>query len=453
MLLTTWVAARFLMPEHYAAAAIVLSTTAFFELLSQFGFAQAIIGVKDRSERFVNTCFTTSLLLASVLYLILFLVSPFIERYYSVVDLSLFLRINGLLLFLTLVTAIPFALLERDLNFKSFALVNWFTSVGIFLTTVPMALGGMGVWVLIIPRLVGVTLGGVLALWFARYLPKISFSIDALKKSFNFGISALISNFTNYISNHTPILLMGKVWAQATLGVFSFVNNNYRRPLDIISAQFTSSLFPILVRVSDRTDLLRMTFLGVIRIGFFLITPLYVVFIVGAQVIVPGVFGDQWVQAIVPFQILCCLPIIRILTFGVSNTLYAINLPHLTARISAIRMVLIVSLLFIFFLMKLDLVKTLIWLIIPETLIVFYYHLTCIRRLESSVLEVARVLLVPMSLNLGLALALGVAVVGLKAQNWYNIWGYLIAASVSGLGYLTLAQREFRAQINLIRNL
>ena len=92
--------ARILLPADFGKLAIIMAITNYAGLFVQSGLGVAIVQKKDLDEKDVNTLLTSSLLLASVFYAIIFVFSSSFAAYYQHPDLKWPLRVLSTVLFL-----------------------------------------------------------------------------------------------------------------------------------------------------------------------------------------------------------------------------------------------------------------------------------------------------------------------------------------------------------------
>ena len=77
------VLARLLAPEDFGALSILLVFVNFSIILTEAGFNTALIQKADTDDKDYGTVLVISLIIASVLYIFLFLLSPYIARFYN----------------------------------------------------------------------------------------------------------------------------------------------------------------------------------------------------------------------------------------------------------------------------------------------------------------------------------------------------------------------------------
>lgn len=391
------VLARFLGPNEFGMAAIATSVGAFLLLLGQFGFAQALIGIRHTSKRMTDSIFAVSLLLSGVLYVLVAFAAKPISNFYDNPQLVPMLLLVAAGLFTTLLGAVPMALLQRDLNYKAQAQVAMVTAITMLASTVLLAASGAGVWALLVPPLVGGAAGSIVAFVTGKYLPALAWDWGDIRGSMNFGISALISNVSNFFCNNGIPLVLGKIWSPPMLGIFKFATNSQNRFYDLTLVLISGSVFPIFSRVAHDLPRARNAFLRLTRLSLYLTLPAHVLGIIATPDLFPLLFGAQWNEAIVPFQVLMLASLWRSFNAFSNGTLYALGRPDLSARVVLIRVAGYGAVMLAAALGALGLLQTVTWLSVAEVVVISAYLVTVLRELRCPVGEYARSMMAPVA--------------------------------------------------------
>jgi teichuronic acid exporter len=403
------ITARFVSPEEFGLVAIAGACTTFFVILSQFGFAQAIVGLSEADKELIDTLFTVSIALAIFFYLALALLTPLMTAFYKQPTLGSVLLISGTGIFLSMPVAIPVAILQRKLDYRSQAIVRISMAIVALIGIVIAAYFKLGIWILVLPTLLGQFISGIIAFWLSEYRPTFALNRDKLKKSLNFSLSALISNFCNFICKNVVVFAGGKVWSPTVLGYYSFANSKSTRLFDLIAGQIAPAIFPVLRRFSNDIPRVRNAALKMTRFGSFVFIPSYILLILSAPLLFPILFGNRWDFAILPFQILCSVQIARSVTFISNPILYALGLPHVSAKIVVIRTMgyFILFLGIMFFQLQLIGVVTLI--AVWDVIIIFIYLLYLLRAIQCSIWVFLQQIAYPVLISIVIA-TIGVSV-------------------------------------------
>ncbi len=451
LLISLIVLARFLTPSEYGIAAIAGSLTAFFTVLSQVGFAQAIIGIKDVDKRLLDSLFSASLLIALVLYVSLVSITPYLALLYDSPLLASMLTVTGLGLFVALGSALPTAVIQRSLDYRGQAMVVVVTSLVSGIGAITMAISGSGVWALIVPALLGGLAGGITAFAISGYRPSWVWDVCRLRATMNFGASALISNLANFVCNNLVVLLMGKAWTPAVLGLYAFADSKHAKIFDFISGQLAGSVFPILSKVSDDLPRIRNAYLTLIRLSLYIVLPSYGILILGAPILFPVLFGEKWNGAILPFQILCIMPMAR--AFGiVSNpVLYALRYPHLSARVAVGRMVAYSVIVVACLLYKANIILVALAVVLADAAAVSAYAWVCLSTLKCSIREYASVALAPTATTAVMLSLLMGARYAVETTTGSSVLGFAAALLLAVLAYTVMGYWQLQHEWSAIR--
>ena len=143
-----------------------------------------MIQKKDADNIDFSTVFYANILFCIVLYLIVFLISPFIAKFYNNNELIAITRVLGITVLISGVKNVQQAYVSRHLIFKKFF---WATLVGTITAAIigiVMALKGYGVWALVSQQLINLTIDTIMLWITVKWRPIKAFSIERLKELF-----------------------------------------------------------------------------------------------------------------------------------------------------------------------------------------------------------------------------------------------------------------------------
>lgn len=400
------VLARFLSPQDFGLGAIAVSVTGLFTLLCQFGFSQALVTARDLDREMIDTVWTTSLAIGGAFYGVLQLLSVPIGYYYGNTTLSNLLPISGLGLLISCVGSVPTALVEKSLDYRTQTVANIISAGTNAATSILLALSGCGALALVVPQVLAQSSVGVFMLRKSGYKPSFRFCWRRFREVSGFGVFGLISNLVNWGCNNAVILTMGSVWNIATLGMYSFVQTKYSRPFDIVGDHLFGSVLPLFSKIQDDRNRLRGAFLRLSQVSVTILGPMYAGLIFGAPFLFHIFFGPRWNLALVPFQILCVAMICRAFNSVSNPTLYALGLPHFSAKVALLRLMGYGGVLGVAVLMKLSLIGLCVALTALDCSVILVYVLVALKVLGIRFWGYVREMLHPMTVT---TISLGVA--------------------------------------------
>ncbi|MEG2318320.1 MAG: lipopolysaccharide biosynthesis protein [Rikenellaceae bacterium] len=254
--------ARLLIPSDYGLIAMLSIFIAISQTFIDGGFANALIQKKERTEVDYSTVFYFNIAIAVVLYIILYLSSPYIAAFYNEQKLDLITKIVGVTLIINSFGIVQQTKLTIALDFKRQAIASLIAviisgAVGIF-----MAYEGYGVWALVWHTLLNNLLRVILMWFFAHWHPILSFSINSFKEMFSFGSKILLSSLLHTIYTNLYTLVIGKKFAASELGFYNRASTLAQFPSTNFTNVIAKAVYPIQCRMQDDATELNRLFIN-----------------------------------------------------------------------------------------------------------------------------------------------------------------------------------------------
>ncbi|MFZ3129537.1 MAG: lipopolysaccharide biosynthesis protein [Desulfosporosinus sp.] len=299
------VLARLLLPKDYGLIALVIIFTSIASVFVQSGFNTSLIQKKDADESDFSSVFYLSLLIAIVLYIVLFFTAPFLAEFYEEPRLIPVFRVLSITLFFGAFNSIQNAVIARKMQFKKL----FFSSTGAILISgtggMCMAYAGFGVWALVGQQICNQLLI-TLILWFTvNWRPRLLFSIERVKGLFSFGWKLLASSLIDTLYMNLRSLIIGKIYNPAMLG---FYNRGDQFPALIVSnitGSIQSVMLPVLSSQQDNRKRVKDMLRRAIVTSSFIIFPMMVGLAVTAEPLVKILLTDKWLPCVPFLQIFC----------------------------------------------------------------------------------------------------------------------------------------------------
>ena len=149
----TIIIARLVSPSDYGLIAMLGIFLAIAQTFIDSGFSNALIQKQDRTEADFSTVFYFNIVVGVVVYLLLYLCSPFIASFYNEPKLDLVTKVVGLNLIISSFSVVQRAKLTIALNFKLQAVASLIAVIISGGIGVYMAYVGYGVWAIAIQAL------------------------------------------------------------------------------------------------------------------------------------------------------------------------------------------------------------------------------------------------------------------------------------------------------------
>lgn len=299
------VLARLLLPEDYGLLALVAIFIAFANVFVQSGFNTALIQKKVADAVDFSSVFYLSLMIAGVLYLLLFFTAPFIAEFYSEPQVKLVIRVLSITLFFGAFNTIQYAYVSRNMMFKNF----FFSSLGGIIVSgiigIIAAYMGFGVWALVLQQLVNKVIITII-LWFSvTWRPQLLFSFKRIKILFSYGSKLLVSGVLNTLYRDIRILIIGKIYTPTTLGFYNRGEQFPQLIVSIINGSIQAVMLPALSVHQDQKKRMKEMVRRAIVTSSFIVFPMMVGLAVVAEPLVKILLTDKWIFSVPFLQIFC----------------------------------------------------------------------------------------------------------------------------------------------------
>lgn len=299
------VLARLLLPEDYGIIAIILVFINLASVIVDGGLNTALVQKKDAEQIDFSTIFWFCLVVALVLYILLYASAPIISSFYGNEILTPTLRVLGLSIFFNSFNSIQRAYVSKYMMFRELFIAN---SVAILISGVVgilMAFRGYGVW-----ALVGQTLSSsvfcCLIMWFAiHWRPSLEFSPKRFKQLFEFGWKIFLTNLITAIYGDIRSVVIGKVYQPSALAHFDRGSSFPKLIMANLVTTLNAVLLPTFASEQDNPKRVKQMMRRSVQIGYFFVAPLLVGLFCCAKELVLVLLTDKWLPAVPFIQIFC----------------------------------------------------------------------------------------------------------------------------------------------------
>ena len=297
--------ARLLMPEDYGVIAMLGIFMAVSQTFIDSGFGTALIRKIDRTETDFSTVFYFNIVVATLLYLVLFFSAPAIAHFYNTPLLESVTKVVALNLIISSLSGIHNAKLSIAIDFKSRAKISIITTLLTGAVGLWMAYAGYGVWALVVQNLFSSVLRTVMLWIIVKWRPQLIFSLKSFKELFSFGSKLLASGLLDTLYNNIYTLVIGKVFSPSTLGVYSKAKTLAEFPSSNITGVLQRVTFPVLSTIQNDELKLADAYKRFLKLSAFVVFPLMVGLAAVADPFIRLALTNKWEGAIILLQIIC----------------------------------------------------------------------------------------------------------------------------------------------------
>ena len=297
--------ARLLLPEDYGVIAMLGIFLGISQAFIDSGFGAALIRKNDRTEIDFSTVFYFNIIVAIILYFILFFTAPAISRFYHTPLLEPVTKVVALNLIIGSLSGIHNAKLSIAIDFKSRAKISILSTIFTGIVGLWMAYAGYGVWALVIQSVFSSIIRTVLLWFIVKWRPLLVFSWKSFKELFSFGSKLLASGLIDNIYNNLYTLVIGKVFSPSILGVYSKAKAFAEFPSSNITGVLQGVTFPVLSSIQDEEDRLADAYKRFLMVSAFVVFPMMIGLASVADPFVRLALTEKWEGAIYLLQIIC----------------------------------------------------------------------------------------------------------------------------------------------------
>lgn len=246
----------FLEPYQYGVFFLVSAVINFLAYFSDIGFAASLIQKKEKlTSDDLKTVFTTQQILIMILLLTIFLASPFIQVFYKLNQPSIYLLwALAFSLLTSSLKTIPSVLMERKLEFNKLVIPQFIETVVFNIVAVYLAFKGFGVTSFTIAVLARAISGLAITYIIQPWLPRISFSLPALKSILKFGIPYQMNVFLAMVKDDGMTLFLGSILGTSGIGLLGWAQKWAYAPLRFFMDQVIKVTFPAFSRLQEEKE-------------------------------------------------------------------------------------------------------------------------------------------------------------------------------------------------------
>lgn len=297
--------ARLLAPAHYGVLSLMLVFINLANVFIQNGFNTSLIQNKDVTEEDYSSVFWVTLGIAGLLYVVIFLASPFIASFYKMPSLVAPLRAISLILFPGAFNSIQLAMVSRKLDFKNVFFSNIGGVIISGIVGIALAYSGAGIWALVWQYIVNNFVVCVIMFYTVRWRPRIVINWDRIKILFSFGWKLLVSGLLNTLYQDLQSLVIGKKYDEGTLG---YCNRGKQFPQFLITAinsTVQSVMLPAMSAKQDSPQDVKKLTRQSVTISSYIIFPMMAGLAGVAEPVVRMLLTEKWVPCVPYMQIYC----------------------------------------------------------------------------------------------------------------------------------------------------
>lgn len=315
--------------------AIVAESVAILGYFSDVGLASALI--QKKQEITIDELRTTFLIQQLLVVIALFAVAIIypqvsLTKNYGLAEASILVSLCYAFFIASLKT-IPSVQLERKLDFKLLSTIDIVENTSFYIFAVIFAVLGYGVYSYAIATFIRSSLGLILIYRFSPWPIGLSFSPQAAKSLFRYGIPFQLNSLIAMTKDRLSSLFVAGIIGRESFGILSWAQKGPRIPLSFMDAIMRVT-FPTFSRIQDEKELLaRSVEKSLFYIAFFIFPSLAGIALISSDIINLIPKYTKWSPAIVPLYFFTFSFAIAAITTPLTNAFNAIGKISITTKL------------------------------------------------------------------------------------------------------------------------
>ena len=314
---------RLLSPAAFGLMAMIMVVVEILNVFARMGLTEAIIYKKDVTQEELSSLYFLNILVGLALFMLAYLSSDLIGRFYSEPAIVPLVKIVASLFFITSTGIIFEIMLRKHLLFDTFSKINMLTQFCTLVFMVLLAFWGAGVYALVLGLVFLYTMRSVLLIFIGirnKWLPSPRFRPSEITFYLKFSIYRVLGNSVNQLNSRVDQILIGAMLGPVVLGFYDVAFRIIYAPIHQMNPILTQVAFPLFSKIQDDTPRLKRNYLKYINLIISINAPLLAGITVLAPILIPLLLGNKWNPAVPIIQALCVYVFLRSI-FNASGSL------------------------------------------------------------------------------------------------------------------------------------
>lgn len=311
--------ARILNAEDYGMIGMLSIFSLMASTIQDSGFRTALINKKTIYHKDYNAVFWFSILTGLALYILLYLCSPLIARFYNTPELTPVARYSFLGFLIASTGIVPNAYMYRNLMVRERAIAGIVSLTISGVAGIILAFLGMSYWGIATQNILYVLSISICYWYFSKWKPSIKINFQPLKGMLSFSTKILFTSLFDNINSNLFQIFLGKYYSKDEVGYYSRANQWNFTGHSFISSMVNNVAQPVLNTVSDDIERQQRVFRKMLRFTAFVSFPvMFGIALIAREFIIITV-TEKWLPTVEILQLLCIGGAFVPITFLFSN--------------------------------------------------------------------------------------------------------------------------------------
>ena len=338
---STFLVIRILAPSDYGLYAMTAVVLNLLSLMNGYGLANALIQRREVTPHLLRQLFGMLIVLNGALALLQVAAAPLIADYYGQPVVATMLRWQALIFLTNPFLALGYAILSREMDFRRQARVNIVSALIGAAASLGGALGGLGVWTLVVApiamfgsRAAGMALAARVLIW-------PSFDFRGALDIAGFGGMVALTGLLWFVQTQADVIIGGRMLDPHALGLYTTALFLAQIFVNKVVPPLNEVAFSAYARVQDDPVAFAAGFLKSVRVIALLALPFCLGLAATAEPLVTVALGEKWSAAAPLLRLLALAMPVMTLQVLFAPATNAVGRPGIATRSAALGAVLV----------------------------------------------------------------------------------------------------------------
>jgi O-antigen/teichoic acid export membrane protein len=336
--------ARLLTPDVFGLMALALIVVRAIETFTRPGVAQALIARRDDFDAAAPTAFSMLVGRGVLIAACLAIAAPWVGKFYESDSLGTVLQVLALTFVIGGFVNMNTIARQKELDFRRLSYLAQVTTVVGTLTTIAAAWWLRSVWALVIGQLITALLNAALSYYFVPGRMRFGFDRRIARELLGYGKFIAGSSIVLYVATELDSAVIGKVLGHAELGFYTIAFTVAHLATTNLSKVAAKIMMPAYSLLQSDLAALRSAYLRTFGFVLLAVLPASAGLIVLAEPLIYAVYGERWLPAAVPLQVLAVFGLLRALAAFAGYLFEGIGKPQLSMYMGVLRLAVIAPL-------------------------------------------------------------------------------------------------------------
>ena len=344
-LVRTVILARLLAPNDFGLFGITVMAVSLLETFSQNGFQQALTQKSGDIKPYLDSAWVVQIARGLVLALMLFFLAPFIALFFDAPESAPILKVVALAVALQGFYNVAIVYFSKELQFGKYFLYQIVGTLADFIVSVALAFIFRSVWALVFGLLAGTVARLILSYVAYAYIPRFAFNLPKARELFVFGKWVFITNIIAFFITQADGFFVAKMLGITALGFYQIA---YKIPSILAIDILAGAIFPAYTKIQDNLDKMKQAYLKVLRLFAIFLLPAAGGLLVLTPEFINLFLGEKWLPASGAMQALIAATLVWTIAVLSNYVFLALAKPEIESKGSAIRFLVLATLLYPF---------------------------------------------------------------------------------------------------------